>query len=107
MVATLATTDSGSVTITNNSASNTYTFTSNGNFEFTYIDAAGNTNTTTATVGNIDSDGPSVTGIVIDSGNQYTTASSVSIAHSGSDIGGNTLSHMRFSCDDTTWSDWE
>lgn len=48
------------VQVTNNNGKSTYTFTENGTFTFEFKDEAGNTGTTTATVNNIDKEGPDV-----------------------------------------------
>jgi hypothetical protein len=49
---------SEAVTVTNNGGSSTYTFTANGEFTFNFVDAAGNTGSALATVGNIDKGEP-------------------------------------------------
>jgi hypothetical protein len=52
---------SESITVTNNSGASTRLFIENGSFTFTFEDAAGNTGSATATVGNIDKSAPTYT----------------------------------------------
>ncbi|WP_391572372.1 OmpL47-type beta-barrel domain-containing protein [Cohnella sp.] len=55
-------TPSEAVTVTNNNGADSYEFLYNGNFTFEFVDAAGNTGTATATVGNIASASTGVPG---------------------------------------------
>ncbi|MFC0213716.1 immunoglobulin-like domain-containing protein [Paenibacillus chartarius] len=50
--------DQSPIAVTNNAGGLSYTFTENGTFTFEYKDAAGNTDTVTAVVSNIDREGP-------------------------------------------------
>ena len=60
------------MTVTNNEGLLSRTFTENGNYTFTFVDAAGNTGSVTASVGNIDKTAPVVSGVV--NGQTYTAA---------------------------------